>query len=112
MSSNDSKYYSPSSSSTRKSPSKSKHKSKSRSRSRSRSRSTKNRFRKSKTPDRKTSSFSPSSGGDSSDDDFPKFRANWGEKSPGSSSEYPYEELREIDDLLRDARNLLKELVH
>ena len=107
MSSNDSKYYSPSSSSMRKSPSKSKNKYK------SRSRSTKNRFRKSKTPDRKTSSFSPSSGGDSSDDDFSKFRANWGEKSPGSSSaDYPYEELREIDDLLRDARNLLKELVH
>ena len=105
MSSNDSKYYSHSSSSMRKSPSKSRSKSKSKSRS--------NRFRKSKTPDRKTSSFSPSSGGDSSEDDFPKFRSNWGEKSPGSSSaDYPYEELREIDDLLRDARNLLKELVH
>jgi len=108
MSSNDSKYYSHSSSSSmRKSPSKSRSKSKSKSKSRS------NRFRKSKTPDRKTSSFSPSSGGDSSEDDFPKFRSNWGEKSPGSSSaDYPYEELREIDDLLRDARNLLKELVH
>lgn len=103
MSSNDSKYYSPSSSSSmRKSPSKSKSRSKSRS-----------RFRKSKTPERKTSSFSPSSGGDSSEDDFPKFRPNWAEKSPGSSSaDYPYEELREIDDLLRDARNLLKELIH
>ena len=107
MSSNDSKYYSHSSSSMRKSPSKS------RSKSRSKSKSKSNRFRKSKTPDRKTSSFSPSSGGDSSEDDFPKFRSNWGEKSPGSSSaDYPYEELREIDDLLRDARNLLKELVH
>lgn len=105
MSSNDSKYYSPSSSSSmRKSPSKSKSKSRSKSRS---------RFRKSKTPERKTSSFSPSSGGDSSEDDFPKFRPNWAEKSPGSSSaDYPYEELREIDDLLRDARNLLKELIH
>lgn len=107
MSSNDSKYYSPSSSSSmRKSPSKSRSRSKSKSKSKS-------RFRKSKTPERKTSSFSPSSGGDSSEDDFPKFRPNWAEKSPGSSSaDYPYEELREIDDLLRDARNLLKELIH
>ena len=74
------------------------------------------RFRKSKTPpSRKSSSFSPSSSdGESSEDDFPRYRSNWMEKSPSNSSNRSrrlYDDLKDLDDLLSDARDVIRTIL-
>ena len=68
-----------------------------------------NKYRKSKTPTRKMS-YSPSSSGESSEDDFPQFRSNWKQRSP--SNDYSREDLKEIDELLKEARHLLRNLLN
>jgi hypothetical protein len=55
-------------------------------------------------------SYSPSSSGESSEDDFPQFRSNWKQRSP--SNDYTREDLKEIDELLKEARHLLRNLLN
>jgi hypothetical protein len=73
------------------------------------------RFRKSKTPPSRKSMFSPSSSdGDSSEDDFPRYRANWMEKSPSNSrvhSRRMYDDLKDLDELLSDAREIIRTIL-
>jgi hypothetical protein len=58
--------------------------------------------------------FSASSDeGSSDEDDFPKYRANWAEKSPespGSSIRF-YEDLKHLDDLLVEARSMIRDML-
>lgn len=73
------------------------------------------RFRKSKTPPSRKRSFSPSSSDcESSEDDFPIYRANWMEKSPSNSSNRSrrlYDDLKDLDDLLSDARDVIRTIL-
>jgi hypothetical protein len=77
----------------------------------------KSKFRKSSTPpSRKNASYSPSSGEESSGDDFPLFRPNFLEKSPKSprvlTDQFDLEKgVREIDELLRLVRQKLRKLL-
>ncbi len=78
-------------------------------------RKSRSRFTKSKTPpSRKNSTFSASSDeGSSEEDDFPKYRANWSEKSPespGSSGRF-YDDLKHLDDLLVEARSMIRDML-
>ena len=72
------------------------------------------KFRKSKTPPSRKSTCSSSSDGDSSEDDFPNYRANWMEKSPSNSrvqSRRMYDDLKDLDDMLADAREIIRNIL-
>ena len=75
----------------------------------------KKRFRKSKTPpSRKSMDYSHSSGSEDSDDDFPKYRENWDEKSPISPKaqlKHVKDELTTLYDLLDEDRDIVKGLI-
>jgi hypothetical protein len=77
----------------------------------------KRRFKKSKTPpSRKNSRFSHSSDegiASSDEDDFPQYRENWHEKSPvspGSTGRF-YDDLKQLDDILSEARSLIRNML-